>query len=69
MPELSKFEQLCNEVESGPFSILSDKAKDEIKRYIRVALADGYDRGLAEGKAQPESAKKHRINRRTFKIW
>jgi hypothetical protein len=50
----NRFEQFCKEIESGPFSILSMSAKDEIKQYIRLSLEDGYCRGFHAGATKGE---------------
>lgn len=49
MAEKSLFEQLCNEVRSGGFSVLSDRAQAEIIGYINRAMEDGYKRGYDSG--------------------
>jgi hypothetical protein len=49
MKDESKFDQFCREIENGPFSILSVSAKDQIKAYIRLAMEDGFDRGVKYG--------------------
>lgn len=43
---MTKFEELCYEIDAGPFSILSDAAWTRIKALIRL---DGYERGCADG--------------------
>jgi hypothetical protein len=48
--EPSVFEQICTEVNEGPFSILSDKAKDRIKMLVQWAMTDAYNRGRADAK-------------------
>jgi hypothetical protein len=52
----STFHRYCKEIDAGPFSILSERAKDEIKTYIRLAMEDGYKRGFHAGHARGQSA-------------
>ena len=46
------FDEICDEIETGPFSILSEKGKDKIRTWVRQALQDGFDRGLKAGKKE-----------------
>jgi len=52
---MTKFEEFCNEIEAGPFSILSTAAKDRIKTMILKGMEDAYDRGKEAAKEAVKS--------------
>ena len=49
-PLRPEYEKACTEINEGPFSVLSEKAKDRLKALCRLCNDDGYIRGMVEGK-------------------
>jgi hypothetical protein len=52
---IKDFQQLCDELGQGPFSILSEAALYAIKQMIRRAMEAGYWHGLQSAQAQMEN--------------
>lgn len=48
--EESKLDRFNREIDKR-YSILSASARDDIKTYVRLAMTDGYDRGVEFGKS------------------
>jgi hypothetical protein len=57
-PPKPLLEQIFDEINGGPFSIMSEAAKTRIKDIARIAMEDGYKRGYEAGydKAATEAA-------------
>ena len=48
-PEPNVYEEISNEIHTGPFSILSEKATDRLLLLVQRAMSDGYQRGYDAG--------------------
>ena len=48
-PKVPLFERICDDIDGGGLSILSDKARDHIKNWVRISMEDGYNRGYEAG--------------------
>lgn len=46
----SVWQEMMDRVKSGPFSILSDRAQDEIRWMVDTAMHDGFERGKQAGR-------------------